>query len=114
MFINRLLLLFILFETPIAYAGQVTQGGLKVTKVMTGYSGEEAFFLVDEVPSNPNECVGTTSTYHVLAVDPSKSNVDQVVSILLTAFASGKNIEVQVYDDSCFNGHAVIRRVAIY
>lgn len=113
---NKLLLIavtMLVFVSP-AHAGQVTQGGLKVTKIMTGYSGGEAFLVIDKTPLNPNDCSATTSTSKTLAVDPSKSDVDQVISVLLTAFTSGKDVEVQIYDNSCFNGHAVIRRVAIY
>lgn len=112
--IARIFLLLMVLTSPFAVAGKVTQDDLKVTRVMTGYLSGEAFFLVDKPPANPNGCPGTTASYYVLAVDPSKSNVDQVVSVLLTAFVSGKNVEVQVYDDDCFSGHAVIRRVAIY
>ena len=103
----------LVFVSP-AHAGQVAQGDLKVTKIMTGYSGGEAFFLLEQEVLNPNDCSGTTPTNRVLAIDPTKSNVDQVISVLLTAFSLGKNVEVQIYDNSCFKGHAVIRRVAIY
>lgn len=110
----KLFLISIVFFSFSAFAGQVTQGGLKVTKVMAGYDGGEVYFLVDRAPLNPKECASTTSSYYVLGVDPLKSNTDQVISVLLTALLTGKQVEIQVYDDDCLNQHAVIRRVAIY
>lgn len=102
------------FYSVAAISGQVTQGDLQVTKVMTGYSSGEAFFFVNKEPANPSGCSNTASSSFILAVDPDKSDVEQVLSVLLTAFVSGRHFEVQVYDNTCFSGHAVIRRVAIY
>ncbi len=113
--INRLLVtLIILCVTSPALAGQVAQNDLFIEKILTGYMDGEAFFVIDKEPLNPNDCSGTTATNSTLAIDPAKSNVEQVLSVLLTALTTKKKIEVQIYDNTCYKGHAVIRRVAIY
>ncbi len=113
--INKIFFIFVaLVITLPSYAGQVTQGGLKVTKVLTGYSNGEAFFVLNNTPLNPNDCSATASSFKTSAIDLAKSDVSQVLSVLLTVFTSGKEVEVQIYDDRCFSSHAVIRRVAVY
>lgn len=111
---KALLLLAIMFISSVAYAGQVTQSGLKVSKVMTGYQGGQIYFLVDKKPVNPKGCRSPDEGYNALVVDPQKSDVSQVLSVLLTAKVSRSNIEIQVYDDYCFDDYAVLKRVAIY
>lgn len=94
-------------------AGQVTQGDLKVTKVMAGYQEGQIYFYVDKTPQNPKNC-SSTNDGKVLVVDPNRSDVSHVLSVLLTAKASNSSVEVQIYDDYCYGGYAAIRRVAVY
>ncbi|CCO50084.1 exported hypothetical protein [Vibrio nigripulchritudo SOn1] len=109
--------LFVLLSALFSFAlsaGQVTQTGLKVTKVMAGYPNGEVYFYVDKLPKNPKNCANPRSNHNILVVDPKRSDVSQVLSVLLTSKASHSNIEIQVYDDYCLNDYAVIRRVAVY
>ncbi|WP_157771171.1 hypothetical protein [Shewanella algae] len=110
---NFVILFIVLFPFSLV-AGQVTQSNLRVTKVMAGYSGGEIYFFVDKLPNNPRKCANPYSDYNILVVDPARSDISQVLSVLLTAKVSNSNIEIQVYDDYCFNEHAVVRRVAVY
>ena len=95
------------------FAGTVAQGGLKVTKVMAGYQTGELYFHVDKDPLNPMECSNTSNNDHIFVVDPNKSDVSHVLSVLLTAKTTGSEIELLIYNDACFRGYAVIRRVGI-
>jgi hypothetical protein len=113
MFKISILISTLLFAAP-ASAGTVTQGNVNVVKVLAGYTSGEVYFYTDIAPVNPNNCSITNDNNKILAVDPSKSNVDQVLSILLMAKASNAKLEIQVYDDSCYGSYAVIRRVAVY
>ena len=111
---NLLVLLFIVVMSPLVSAGHVTQSGLKITKVMAGYEGGEIYFFVDGIPKNPKGCASPNTGYNMLVVNPAKSDVPQVLSILLMAKAADSSIEVQIHDDQCFLNNAVIKRVAIY
>lgn len=108
-----IILLLALMSLPLA-AGQVTQSNLKVTKVMAGYSNGEVYFFVNKSPLNPKGCDAPKVNYNILAIDPARSDINQALSILLMAKATNMNVEVQIYDDYCFNNHAVIRRIALY
>ena len=110
--IFALLISALLTATP-CLAGQVTQGDLKITKAMAGYQEGQIYFYIDKTPQNPQNCTHTNSE-NVLVVDPNKSEVSHVLSMLLTAKASNANVEVQIYDDYCYGGYAAIRRVAVY
>jgi len=111
---NKLLIVFyIIFLSLPANAGTVTQSNLKVTKVMAGYVNNEVFFYIDKAPKNPKEC-SHSEVSNILVVDPNKSDVSLVLSILLMAKATDSSIEVQIYDDTCSGNYAVIRRIAIY
>lgn len=110
---NIAIFLLALISLPLA-AGQVTQSNLNVTKVMAGYSNGEIYFFVNNPPLNPKGCTAPKGNYNILAVDPARSDINQVLSILLMAKATNAKVEVQIYDNDCFNNHAVIRRVAIY
>jgi len=103
----RMIFLVVSMSSYASHAGQVTQSDLNIVKVMAGYTGGEAYFFVNKDPLNPHQCSLTRGAYRILAVDPDRSNVDQVLSILLAAQISGKKVEIQVYNDGCFNGHAV-------
>ena len=110
---TMLFLAFMVFSLAVN-AGQVTQSDLKVSKIMAGYQGGEIYFFVDKDPVNPKGCGNPKSGYKILIVDPLKSDVSQILSVLLTAKASQSKIEIQVYDSYCLGDHAVVRRVAIY
>ncbi|WP_039983663.1 hypothetical protein [Vibrio sagamiensis] len=107
--------IILLLTSFMSISGVVTQGSLKVKKILTGYPEGEIYFLVDRQPVNPNNCTLTAPGHMMLlAVDPKRSDVSQVLSVLLTAKASSSNIEIQVYDDYCRGNYGVIRRIAIY
>ena len=107
------LLLLVVTFSSVALAGVAGQGGLKVSNVMAGYATGEIYFAVNNTPVNPANCSNTSENNMVLIVDPDKSDVSLVLSILLTANTTDKKIDIQVYDDVCKNGYAVIRRVKI-
>lgn len=102
-----------LLITAPCLAGQVTQGDIKITKVMAGYQDGQVYFYIDKTPLNPQNCTQSNNG-KVLVVDPNRSDVSHVLSVLLTAKASNANVEVQIYDDYCYSGYAAIRRVAVY
>ena len=107
------LLLLVATFSSAALSGVVSQGELKVSNVMAGYATGEIYFAVDNTPVNSANCSNTSENNMVLIVDPDKSDVSLVLSILLTANTIDKEIDIQVYDDACKNGYAVIRRVKI-
>ena len=80
---------------------------------MAGYANDEVFFYIDKAPKNPNGC-SHSDVSNILVVDPNKSNVSLVLSILLMAKATDSSIEIQIYDNTCSGNYAVIRRIAIY
>ncbi len=71
----------------LSHAGHVSQGGIKITNVFAGYPGGEVFFLTDKNPPTDLGCSQTTDSYHVFAVDPAFSDVEHVLSLLLSARA---------------------------
>ena len=102
-----------MFYSSSVYSDVVQQGNLQVVNVMAGYANGEIYFYVDQTAVNHSNCSNTTSNNKIFMVDPQKSDVNIVLSILLTANTTGKKVEVQVYDDGCNNGYAVIRRIKI-
>ena len=103
-------LMFVISTT--CYGGSVTQNGLRITKVLAGYDQGQIYFFLDNAPLNPQECIHSNSA-NVVVVDPDRSDVSQVLSILLLAKASDVPIDIQVYDDYCLGGYAAIRRVGV-
>ncbi|WP_143247568.1 hypothetical protein [Agaribacterium haliotis] len=81
---------------------------LKVTSVYAGYIKKNAFFEVDSELSNNAGC-----TAKAIAVDPERSDVEQVLSVLLYAHATGKLVDLQIYNESCFDSHRILRRVKV-
>ena len=96
-----------------AYSGNPTVSGVGVSKVYAGYSHNGVFFDISEDENrNPALCVaGLPRTF---VADPSINNVEHLLSVLLYAHASGKIVEVEFYTDQCFQGHRVVRKVAVY
>jgi len=84
--------------------------GLEVTEVYAGYEEKNAFFSVAGDIANPATCGVTKS---VIAVDPVRSDVNQALSLLLYAHASGKRVDIQIYNESCFSSHRIMRRVKV-
>ena len=106
-----LTILMFLIST-VCYGGYVTQNGLRIAKVLAGYDQGQVYFFLDKPPLNPQECNNSNSA-NVVVVDPDKSDVSQILSILLLAKASDLPIDIQVYDDYCLGGYAAIRRVGV-
>lgn len=94
-------------------AGTLSFSDQTVTKVYAGYSHKGAFFQVSAGDSrNPANC--TSGLNQIFTVDPAFSDVSHTLSILLFAQASGKDVEVEFYDDKCFESHRVARKIAAY
>jgi len=108
--VSKILLISIIyFFSAYALAEPYTpSNGHKVTSVFAGYLDKEAFFEIDGAGINPAECTGTP-----IAIDPQKSDVSHVLSILLYAHASGKSVDLQIYNESCLGGHRVLRRIKV-
>ena len=109
-----LLMLTTLGFSGLSHAGYVTQGSLKVQRVQVGYAGGVMYFSIDKAPKNPRSCKNTSSSNRLVAVDPSKSEVSQVLAVLLSAQATKSSVELQIFDDTCLNDFAVLRRIAVY
>lgn len=85
--------------------------GLIVKEIYAGYEEGHIFFGVNKDVANPNGC--SSGAQRTIGVDPSRGNVDHVLSVLLYAHAANKNVDIQVYDSSCIANHIVIRRVKV-
>ena len=85
--------------------------GLIVEDVYAGYEGGIIFFGVDSNVTNPNNC--PAGAQRIIGIDPNRGSVDHVLSVLLYAHASGKKVDIQVYDESCVGNHIVARRVKV-
>jgi len=94
-------------------AGYVTQNNVKIERVNVGYTGGEIYFSIDRTPSNPKSCSNTGSSNRLIAVDPNRSSTAQVLSALLSVQARGSLVELHIYDDSCFNNFAKLRRLSL-
>ena len=87
----------------------------KVTAVMSGYSHGGIFFAIDKKVPNNGGCpkYGSSSKY-VVGVDPNKSNVAHVLSVVLTAKTTGSIIDVRIYGSgACFEGWPVLDRIKV-
>ena len=104
------------FSSMWVSAGIIEVETSEVSRVFAGYEGGEVFFRAKgNFTNNPAECTaGNLSGERTFVVNPAESNVDHVLSILLTAHVAKKNLSIQYHDDKCFSNHVVIRRVAIY
>lgn len=96
-----------------ASADYATQNNVKIERVNVGYTGGEIYFSIDRTPTNPKSCSNTGSSNRLIAVDPNKSSTAQVLSALLIAQARGSLVELHIYDDSCFNNFAKLRRLSL-
>lgn len=84
---------------------------MSVEKVFVGYGHGGIFFSVaTEIQDNPKGCGVVGATF---SVDPSLSNVEHVLSVLLAAHLSDRSIDFEVYDTLCFQNHRVIRKIVI-
>ena len=99
------LLLFSLLANATNYT---SSNGHNVESVYAGYSDKIAFFEISGSAPNPNDCAGVP-----IRVDPEKSDVNQVLAILLYAHAAGKEVDLQIYTDGCIDSHRVLRRVKV-
>jgi len=84
--------------------------GHKVTSVYSGYTSKEAYFEISGAGINPAACSGANGP---IAVDSQKSDVGHVLSLLLYAHATDKTVDLQLYDESCWGGHRVLRRIKV-
>ena len=102
-----------LFFISATNAGTLSFTDQTITKVYAGYSHKGAFFQVSTGDSrNPANC--TAGLNKIFTLDPIFSDVSHTLSILLFAQASGKHVEVEFYEDKCFESHRVARKVAVY
>ncbi len=99
-----------------AFAGLIEVTTPQVSRVFAGYEDNAAFFRAKGTfDSTPANCTaGVLSDERTFAVSPALSNVDHVLSILLAAQMAEKQLNIQYYDDRCYLGHLVIRRIAVY
>ncbi|WP_444896763.1 hypothetical protein ACJJI5_09595 [Microbulbifer sp. EKSA008] len=113
--LNRMLFLIVtLFSLSVSAEEYTYIGGLDVVHVNAGYSDRDAYFTVGEsVSENPAGCSNGVGNEAVFAVDADRSDVNQVISLLLFAYSTGKEVNIQVWNDSCSSGFRVIRRVQV-
>ena len=102
------ILFFLAISSGVFAESYTAANGLKVTSVFAGYENGEAFFEVNGAAVNPASCGGTP-----IAVDATRSNAGQVLSVLLYAHAAGKTVDLHIYDESCLGGHRVLRRIKV-
>ncbi|WP_146171247.1 hypothetical protein [Saccharospirillum sp. MSK14-1] len=108
-----LFLITLLVVSHSAYAESYTEvNNLKVKSVFAGYEEGWAFFELESTVVNPNGCVSGQNK--IMGIDPERSDVDQVLSVLLYAHSSGRTIGIQIYNESCVYDHPVIRRVRVF
>lgn len=85
----------------------------EVKSIFSGYEEGWVFFQIDGQVPNPNNCTSGDGGNSILGVDPTRSNADQVLSVLLYAQATSQKVGFQIYDSSCVGSHRVIRRVRV-
>jgi len=102
------ILILSLLSVAVHAESYTTTSDLKVTSVFAGYENNGAFFEVDGDAGSSASC-----SNGAIAVDPARSNVNHVLSVLLYANATGKSVDLQLYNASCLDGHKVLRRIKV-
>lgn len=109
MFKNTMfLVLFSLLASHAEAEAYTASYGLKVTAIYAGYSEKQAYFEVSGSIADPAECGGQP-----IKVDPARSDVGHVLSVLMYAQASEKTVDLHIYNESCEGGHRVLRRIKV-
>ncbi|MFV8458250.1 hypothetical protein ACNO5M_24555 [Vibrio owensii] len=105
-------LLACVFSFP-SIAGYVSLYDTEVTSVLGGYEHDGMFFESSKDVPNPASCSNGENAKTTIAVAPASSVVNHVMSIALAAQTTKAKIDVHIYDDKCFEGYPVLRRIKI-
>ena len=84
-----------------------------VSKIYAGYTNKGVFFDATTSNSINVAACGAGLTANTFGVDPSLSDVSHVLSVLMYAQSTNKEVVIEFYDDKCFSNHRVIRKVAV-
>ncbi|ELB2153825.1 hypothetical protein QNZ88_004960 [Vibrio parahaemolyticus] len=94
-------------------AGYVSLNDIEVISVMGGYGHDGMFFESSKDIPNPADCPNNKNAKKTIAVVPANSVVSHVMSIALAAQTTKAKVDVHIYDDKCFEGWPVLRRIKI-
>ncbi|MCP4490933.1 MAG: hypothetical protein GY820_27000 [Gammaproteobacteria bacterium] len=97
----------------VSYAGTVTLMDTNVVAVMSGYVHKGMFLTSSKDIPNPAECPNNNNEKGIIAAIPAYSEVSHVLSLALAAKAIQDKVDLHVYDDKCFEGWPVLRRIKV-
>lgn len=107
----RTYLSILLITLPMcSIANSVQSETMTIKEVMTGYSHKGIFINFNSPIPNPANC---PSSQNIVAVTTENSDVNQVLAVALSSHMSNSLVDIQVYNNTCFEGWPVLRRIKI-
>jgi hypothetical protein len=102
----------ILSATP-AFADLVNSQHAKITMIrgFNALNSKGVYFQIDAPIPNPAGCANSSM---IRAASTEIADFDQQFSMLLTAFASGNTVMVQVSDSQCSGGWPLFANIYVY
>ena len=102
-----------MFVTVNVFAGNVNSEKTKITMIrgFNATSSKGLYITIDKAIPNPKNC---SNTGMIRAAESDIADFDQQFSMLLAAFMSGKEVIIQVSDETCVANYPFFVNVLVY
>jgi hypothetical protein len=105
---KKILITILILFTGTSLADEATGWG-SVTEIWSGYKGGLILFKLDIAHINPKSCTGSG----FYSVNPSTSDADHFLSMLLTAKSTGNPVKIMLSSTECYYNYPTALRMGV-